>query len=107
MAEAPVEPASADTPSARSRAWRALSGLRGSGASPRVAETVASPRAVSGTKPAGGPGATPPPQLVRADELDSALSMSACAIRCVPPHSPHGLRHRVLAPWALAFRGVR
>ena len=99
MSEAPVEPAAANTPSARSRAWRALSGLRSSGASPRVAETVASPRAVSGAKPAAGePDATPPQQLVRADELDSALSMSACAIRCVAAHSR---RMRTHAAWPL------
>ena len=76
MSEAPVEPAVpvAETPSARSRAWRALSSMR-SGSSPRTAEVAASPRPKPG-------GTATPPQVVRADELDSALSMSACAIRC-------------------------
>lgn len=71
-----MEPAAPalETPSARSRAWRALSSMR-SGSSPRAAEATATPR----PKPGGT--ATPPPQVVRADELDSALSMSACAIR--------------------------
>ena len=72
----------------RASAWRAVGyafGSRGSGTpeSARGGAGQATPPVGTGTSRPRTPAGTPPEAVVSVEQLESALSMSSCAIRCV------------------------